>query len=52
MGNLELGLGLSFLCQICLDFIDGAVPASSLSEICEYRIHTQAACWYSANYHL
>ena len=25
-----LGLGLSFLCQICFYFIDGAVPASSL----------------------
>ena len=27
----ELGVGLSFLCQICFDFIDGAILASSLS---------------------
>ena len=27
----ELELGLSFLCQICFDFIDGALSASSLS---------------------
>ena len=37
--HLKLGLGLSFLCRICFDFIDGAVPASSLSEICGPRIH-------------
>ena len=27
--NMKLGVGLSFLCQICFDFIDGAVSASA-----------------------
>ena len=48
--NYQLGLCLSFLCQICYDFIDGAVPASSLSEICRY--HPQAAIWDSAIYEI
>ena len=28
--QLQLGLGFSFLCQICFDFIDGAVLATKL----------------------
>ena len=31
VSSQQLGLGLSFLCRICFDFIDGAVTYSSLS---------------------
>ena len=36
-------LGLSFLCRICFDFIDGAVPASSLRMSMRSIDLTQAA---------
>ena len=41
----KLGLGLSFLCQICFYFIDGIARASSLLSECEiHRTHSiQAA---------
>ena len=39
---MRLDIGLSFLCQICFDFIDGTFPASSLSEICRSHTHHQS----------
>ena len=41
--QLGVGLSLSFLCQICFNVMDDAVSARSLSEICEFHIHTEAA---------
>ena len=43
MSISELELGLSFLCQICFDFIDGALSASSLTVSVRSTDLTQAA---------
>ena len=48
----ELELGLSFLCQICFDFIDGALSASSLTVSVRSTDLTQAASWDSAIYEI
>lgn len=57
-GNQEIGLEhklghvLSFLCQICFYFIDGAVLASSLNVSVRFTNINQAASWESGIYEI
>ena len=48
----QLGVGLSSLCLIYFDSIDGAVSASSLNVISQIHKSKQAASWDSAIYEI